>query len=56
MRKSERIRLLEMQVLRLEFRLEVLESAIAMLLENNKLPAPNLDAGKWYEAKLNKLN
>lgn len=55
MRKSERIRLLEMQLLRLEFKLEIVESAIAMLLENNKIPAPDLDAGKWYEAKINKL-
>lgn len=55
MRKSERIRLLEMQQLRLEFRIEVLEAAISILTEKNGVATPDLDAGKWYKNKLDKL-
>ncbi len=39
MRKSERIRLLEMQVLRLEFELEIIRAAIDALLESNSVKA-----------------
>lgn len=53
MRKSERLRLVEMQLLRLEFELEVIKAGINALLESNKVQAPELDAGKWYKAKLN---
>jgi hypothetical protein len=53
MRKSERLRLLEMQQLRLEFRIEVLEATIAALVEKNGIIPPDLDAGKWYTNKLN---
>lgn len=52
MRKSERLRLLEMELLRTQFQLEYVTTAINLLLEENKLKAPNLDAGKWYKAKL----
>lgn len=54
MRKSERLRLAEMTILRLEFEIEILKSAIEVLLENNKLQAPELDAGKWYQSRLQK--
>jgi hypothetical protein len=54
MRKSERIRLLEMEMLRMQFQIEYLNSAIALLLDQNKLAGPDMDAGKWYSSKLNK--
>lgn len=54
MRKSERIRLLEMETLRMQFQIEYLSTAISLLLEQNNLPGPDMDAGKWYSAKLNK--
>jgi hypothetical protein len=54
MRKSERIRLLEMELLRTQFQIEVINASISALLESNKVKAPDLDAGKWYSSKLNK--
>lgn len=52
MRKSERLRLLEMQILRLEFELELVNAMLSTLIESNNLPMPDLDAGKWYKRKL----
>jgi hypothetical protein len=53
-RKSERIRLLEMEMLRMQFQIEYVSRAIDILLQENKVAGPELDAGKWYNAKLNK--
>lgn len=52
MRKSERLRLLEMQMLRLEFQIDSLNAILQVLLDMNHLPKPELDAGKWYQRKL----
>ena len=54
MRKSERIRLLEMEMLRMQFQIEYISKAIDILLQENKVAGPELDAGKWYNTKLNK--
>ena len=51
MRKSDRIRILELEVLRQQYELEYLKSTLHAMLEANKLPVPSLDAGKWYERK-----
>ena len=57
MRKSERLRLLEMQVVRLEMMVDLYTQTLSNLLESQGLSAPtNLDAGKWYKAKLDKLD
>jgi hypothetical protein len=57
MRKSERLRLLEMQVVRLEMLVELYTQTLTNLLESQGMQSPNqLDAGKWYQAKLNKLD
>ena len=53
MRKSERIRLIEMEMLRMQFQIEYLTKAINLLLEENKVSGPDMDAVKWYTAKLN---
>lgn len=53
-RKSERIRLLEMEMLRMQFQIEYLNTAVRLLLDENKIVGPEMDAGKWYNAKLNK--
>jgi hypothetical protein len=53
-RKSERIRLLEMEMLRMQFQIEYVSKAIDILLQESKVAGPELDAGKWYNAKLNK--
>ena len=53
MRKSERLRLLEMQVVRLEMMVELYTQSLTNLLESQGLKGPtDLDAGKWYKAKL----
>jgi len=56
-RKSERLRLLEMQVVRLEMMVELYTQTLSNLLESQGLSAPTqLDAGKWYKAKLDQLD
>ena len=54
MRKSERLRLIEMQIVKLEFELDLLNNMLGTLLEANNLPQPHLDAGKWYQRRLDK--
>jgi hypothetical protein len=57
MRKSERLRLLEMQVVRLEMLVELYTQTLSNLLESQGMSAPTqLDAGKWYKAKLDQLD
>jgi hypothetical protein len=49
MRKSERLRLLEMQVVRLEMLVELYGQSLANLLESQQMDLnTNLDSGKWY--------
>jgi hypothetical protein len=55
MRKNERLRLLEMQLLRLEFEVELLNHMLSALMEQNGLAQPELDAGKWYKRRLKGL-
>jgi hypothetical protein len=52
MRKSERLRLLEMQVVRMEMLIDLYTQSINNLLESQGLQPNNLDAGKWYQAKI----
>jgi hypothetical protein len=53
MRKAERLRQLEMQVLRMEMHLELMATALGNLIdsETDKLnnQASTLEAGKWYQ-------
>lgn len=35
----------------MQMELEILQSAIAMLLDQNNLKSPDLDSGKWYNKK-----
>jgi hypothetical protein len=53
MRKAERLRQLEMQVLRMEMHLELMANALGNLIdsETDRLNnhAPLLDSGKWYQ-------
>lgn len=55
MRKSERLRLVELEMVRMQFQIEYLNTAVKLLLEDNKVKGPELDAGKWYEKKLKDL-
>lgn len=53
MRKSERIRLLEMQMVRMEYEIEYIKAAVVAFLEKNNVTPPDLDAGKWYRGRMN---
>lgn len=45
-----------MQVVRLEMMVDLYTQTLSNLLESQGLSAPTqLDAGKWYKAKLDKL-
>ncbi len=52
MRKSERLRLLEMELLRTQLQLEYLSTAVDMILSQNQISAADMDAGKWYKKKV----
>lgn len=51
MRKSERLRLLEMQVLAMEFKLDLMDQYLSVLIKNMEEPRVDMDAGKWYQRK-----
>lgn len=53
MRKSERIRILELEVLRQQYELEYLKITLQALLDSNDSKLPDLDAGKWYNRSNN---
>lgn len=55
MRKSERLRLLEMQMVRLEMLVDLYAQTLNNLMESQGMEKPDLDAGKWYQKKLNDL-
>ena len=53
MRKSERLRQLEMAVVRMDMHIELLTLSISNLLETQGMapmqPTESLDSGKWYK-------
>jgi len=51
MRKSERLRLVEMQVVRLEVLVDMLQAIISAPADNSGFNANELESGKWYNAK-----
>jgi len=55
MRKSERIRLLELQMVRLQMEVEILQSIVSTLFGSNSEDSypTDLDSGKWYNRKSN---
>lgn len=50
MRKSERLRMLEMQMVRMEMTLELCILTLNNLMESQGME-PNLDSNKWYKTK-----
>jgi len=54
MRKSERIRQLELQILAVEYELKYIKEVINILVETANLKEENLDSGKWYNKKSDK--
>jgi hypothetical protein len=53
MRRSERLRVLELQMVRLQMEVEILQSIVSNLLGSNeeKILPPDIDSGKWYNRK-----
>ena len=51
MRKSERIRVLELEVIRQQYELEYLKITLQALMESKGMEIPPMDAGKWYNRK-----
>ena len=51
MRKSDRIRMLELEVIRQQYELEYLKITFQAFMESKGMSIPDLDAGKWYNRK-----
>lgn len=53
MRKSERIRQLELQMVRLQMEVEILQSIISNIFtsSDDHMHSSDLDSGKWYNRK-----
>lgn len=50
MRKSERLRQLELAVVKMEMHMELLALSLSNLLDSQGMDAtPSLDSGKWYK-------
>lgn len=58
LRKSERLRLLELEVVRLSYEIQYLSMSLGLILEGDDIKRAaseiNLDAGKWYQKKAEK--
>lgn len=50
MRKSERIRILELELIRLNYELEILRATVSAMLDK-EFTVPDLESGKWYNRK-----
>jgi hypothetical protein len=48
MRKSDRIRILEIEIARLGAQVDVLSETLLALIDIRKIENESLDAGKWY--------
>ena len=51
MRKSERIRILELELIRQQYELEYLKITLQAFMDSKGFELPNLDSGKWYSKK-----
>jgi len=54
MRKSERIRVLELEVLRQQYELEYLKITMQAFMDSKGITTPDLEAGKWYRSNKEK--
>jgi len=51
LRKSERLRIAEMEILRLNLELEYVKAMLSALIESGGFKSDEMDAGKWYSSK-----
>lgn len=56
MRKSERIRLLELQLVRLQIEMELVHEILHNVIESQNLRANDLESGKWYDRRPRREN
>ncbi len=54
MRKSERLRLAELEIIRLNYEIEYTKAMLSAIIEMGGMKAPEMDAGKWYSKKPNR--
>lgn len=48
MRKSERLRLLEIELVKTQYEVQLLREIVSSLIDSN-LGLPDMEAGKWYK-------
>lgn len=48
MRKSERLRLAELEIVRLNLEIDYVKAMLSAIIEIGGMKAPDMDAGKWY--------
>lgn len=53
MRKSERIRLLEMELVIVNMQIQLMQGILDSILENSLPRVSDMDSGKWYTRKPN---
>jgi hypothetical protein len=41
-------------MVKMQFEMELLQTSISLILEQNNIKAPDMDAGKWYNNKYSK--
>ncbi len=54
MRKSERLRIAELEIVRLNFELEYVKTILNLLIDIGGAKPQDLDSGKWYSKKPNR--
>jgi hypothetical protein len=51
LRKSERLRIAELELVRINYELEYVKAMLSTLIELGGLKTPEMDSGKWYSSK-----
>jgi len=54
LRKSERLRLAELEIIRLNYEIEYVKAMLSAIIEIGGMKTPDMDAGKWYNKKPNR--
>jgi hypothetical protein len=54
LRKSERLRIAELEIIRLNYEIEYVKAMLSTIIELGGMKAPEMDAGKWYSKKSNR--
>jgi len=49
LRKSERLRIAELEIIRLSYEIEYMKAMLSALIDVGGMKVPDMDAGKWYK-------